>query len=56
MIKNMILKRPMNTIGAIATSLGAIAALLTHSGEPFSDFLQGFMAGYTADSVVNRPG
>ena len=56
LLKTVVFKKPMNTITAIAMSLGSVATLIATTSEPFSDFLNGFLAGYTSDSLINRPG
>mgnify|MGYP003149698443 CR=1 FL=1 len=55
-LHSLLVKRPMNTLTAIGMALGGALATLPDSGNPFMDFLNAFVIGYGADSLINRSG
>jgi len=55
-LKNMIAKKPLNTAVALATSLGLVALVVIPEASLIQQVLAAFIAGYTSDSAINRPG
>lgn len=55
-LRRVVVDRPFNTLTAIGTALGSVLALLPDTGNPVTDFINAFLMGYGADSMVNRAG
>lgn len=50
-----IIKRPFNSVGAAISAVG-LALTLQPEGSLLNTFLNALVAGFAADSAVNRPG
>ena len=55
-LHQVVVKRPLNTLIAIAFNLCAVINLLPDTGNPISDVVTAFIHGYGSDSLINRPG
>ena len=53
--RRWILKRPFTTLSAAVVAVGAAYAIQTAGMDPVQIFALAFIAGYSADSGVNRP-
>ena len=55
-IKNMIVKKPLNTFAAIATTIVAVVQLVAPESSSIHQFLQAFAVAWASDSMVNKAG
>jgi len=55
-LKNMILKRPTNTLAMIATALVGVTQLVVPESSTMQQFITAFAIAWASDSAVNRSG